>query len=87
MNKKVHDKDSRLFGDRLYRVWIEKKTRLQDHVPHYELVHMLPELLGWLRHPVHFLVSALCSVSLLAKAAFTFSRASGVIVCASLWNN
>ena len=34
-----------------------------------------------------FLASALCSISLFASAAFTLSRASGVIVCASLWNN
>lgn len=34
-----------------------------------------------------FFVSALCSTSLLAKAAFTLSSASGVIVWASLWNS
>lgn len=34
-----------------------------------------------------FFVSALCSISLLASAAFTLSKASGVMVCASRWNN
>jgi hypothetical protein len=37
-----------------------------------------------LRGTAFFLVSALCSISLLARAAFTPSSASGVIVCASL---
>ena len=40
-----------------------------------------------LRGTAFFLASVLCSTSLLAIAALTFSRASGVIICASLSNN
>ena len=40
-----------------------------------------------LRGMAFFFASVLCSLSPLASAAFTFSSASGVIVCASLWKS
>ena len=70
---------------------LKRKTKLHQrsiilsgHSARIGSSHVWPAAL---RGIAFLLVSALCSTSLFARAAFTLSSASGVIVCASLWNN